>query len=92
MDHDIKDPKLSQQGNLRIEWAARDMPVLKQIRERFEKEQPLRDVKIGCCLHVTVSLFSPLRGRTTIAIMIISVVCWPWVRTSPWTMEPIWSP
>jgi adenosylhomocysteinase len=53
MNSDIKDPGLSEEGKLRIEWAARDMPVLKQIRARFEREQPLRDVKIGCCLHVT---------------------------------------
>jgi len=53
MDHDIKDAKLAGQGKLRIEWAARDMPVLQQIRERFEKEKPLQDIVIGCCLHVT---------------------------------------
>ncbi|KPL18771.1 MAG: adenosylhomocysteinase [candidate division Zixibacteria bacterium SM23_81] len=53
MKHDIRDPQLAEQGKLRIEWAARDMPVLKQIRARFEKEKPLSDVKIGCCLHVT---------------------------------------
>jgi adenosylhomocysteinase len=53
MNSDIKDPSLSEEGKLRIEWAARDMPVLRQIRERFDREQPLRGVKIGCCLHVT---------------------------------------
>ncbi len=53
MDHDIKDAKLAGQGKLRIEWAARDMPVLSQIRERFEKEKPLRDITVGGCLHVT---------------------------------------
>jgi len=53
MNSDIKDAKLADKGKLRIEWAARNMPVLKQIRERFEREQPLRGVKIGCCLHVT---------------------------------------
>jgi adenosylhomocysteinase len=53
MNHDIRDAHLAEQGKLRIEWAARDMPVLEQIRVRFEKEKPLADVKIGCCLHVT---------------------------------------
>jgi adenosylhomocysteinase len=53
MNYDIKDAKLAKGGRLRIEWAGRDMPVLKQIRERFEKEKPLRGTTIGCCLHVT---------------------------------------
>jgi len=53
MNSDIKNPGLAEQGKLRIEWAARDMPVLEQIRTRFEKLKPLRGVKIGCCLHVT---------------------------------------
>ena len=53
MKCDIKDTRLAEQGRLRIEWAAKDMPVLRQIQARFEKEQPLRGVKIGCCLHVT---------------------------------------
>ncbi len=53
MKCDIKDTQLAEKGKLRIEWAAKDMPVLRQIQARFEKEQPLRGVKIGCCLHVT---------------------------------------
>jgi adenosylhomocysteinase len=53
MKCDIKDTRLAEQGRLRIEWAAKDMPVLRLIQARFEKEQPLRGVKIGCCLHVT---------------------------------------
>jgi adenosylhomocysteinase len=53
MDYDIKDAKLAEGGKLRIEWAGRDMPVLKQIRDRFQNEKPLRDRTIGCCLHVT---------------------------------------
>jgi adenosylhomocysteinase len=53
MDHDIKDARLAEQGRNRIEWAARDMPVLRQIRERFESEKPLKDLTVGCCLHVT---------------------------------------
>ncbi len=53
MKHDIQDANLAAQGKLRVEWAARDMPVLQQIRTRFEKERPLAGVNIGCCLHVT---------------------------------------
>lgn len=49
----VKDKNLASQGKLKIEWAESQMPVLLKIKERFEKEKPLRDVKIGCCLHVT---------------------------------------
>ncbi|HSA58241.1 MAG TPA: adenosylhomocysteinase [bacterium] len=52
-NYDVKDPKLAEQGRLRIEWAAQSMPVVRSIRERFEKEKPLKGVKIGACLHVT---------------------------------------
>jgi adenosylhomocysteinase len=50
---DIKDPGLAPEGRLRIEWAGGEMPVLAQIKERFEKEQPLKDIRIAACLHVT---------------------------------------
>lgn len=50
---DIKDPKLAPKGKLRIEWAERNMPVLRLIRERFAREKPLRGIKMSCCLHVT---------------------------------------
>ncbi len=50
---DIKDVKLAEGGRRRIEWAAREMPVLRQIRDRFEKERPLAGVRISACLHVT---------------------------------------
>jgi len=50
---DIKDPSLAPLGALRIEWAEKEMPVLRKIRERFEKSRPLEGVKIGACLHVT---------------------------------------
>jgi len=51
--HDVKDLKLAPQGKIRIEWADRQMPVLRQIRARFEKEQPLKGLRIAACLHVT---------------------------------------
>jgi len=49
----IKDPGLAPQGKKQIEWAERDMPVLKQIRERFAKEKPLANVRLVACCHVT---------------------------------------
>jgi adenosylhomocysteinase len=52
-DHDIKDRSLAGAGKLKIEWAEQFMPVLRQVRERFVKEQPLRGVRLGACLHVT---------------------------------------
>ena len=54
MKSDIKDSKLGEKGKQLIEWAARDMPVLLKIRERFKKEKPFKGKTIGACLHVTV--------------------------------------
>jgi adenosylhomocysteinase len=51
--HDVKDIKQAEGGRLRIEWAEREMPVLRLIRERFAKERPLKGVRISACLHVT---------------------------------------
>ncbi len=53
MNYDIKDVTLANKGKLRIEWAAKSMPVLKQIKARFEKRKPLKGVRIAACLHVT---------------------------------------
>ena len=53
MKYDIKDIKLARTGKLRIEWAANEMPVLAQIRNRFKKQKPLKGIRIGACLHVT---------------------------------------
>ena len=50
---DVKDPKLARQGRMRIEWADRNMPVLRAIRARFKRERPLRGLRIAACLHVT---------------------------------------
>jgi adenosylhomocysteinase len=49
----IKDGTLAEGGRLRIEWAEREMPVLRQIRERFEREKPLKGLRVSACLHVT---------------------------------------
>ncbi|TAK32397.1 MAG: adenosylhomocysteinase [Chloroflexota bacterium] len=50
---DVKDLSLASKGRQRIEWAALDMPVLRLIRERFSKEQPLKGRRLAACLHVT---------------------------------------
>ncbi|MHB8095988.1 MAG: adenosylhomocysteinase [Candidatus Aminicenantales bacterium] len=53
MVYDVKDLNLARQGKLRMEWAARSMPVLEKIKVRFEKEKPLKGLRIAACLHVT---------------------------------------
>ncbi len=53
LKYHIKDINLAEKGKLRIEWAEMDMPVLRMIRERFKKEQPLKGARISACLHVT---------------------------------------
>jgi len=58
MDYHIKDVSLADKGKLRIEWAERNMPVLRLIRERFAKEQPLKGIKLAACLHVTTETAS----------------------------------
>src|ERR1051326_2656513 len=50
---DVKDPSLSGKGVTRVEWAAKDMPVLRSIRHRFERERPLAGMRLAACLHVT---------------------------------------
>jgi adenosylhomocysteinase len=62
---DIKDGKLAEGGRRRIEWAEREMPVLAQIRERFAKEKPLKDIRLSACLHVTSETAS--LARTLVA-------------------------
>jgi adenosylhomocysteinase len=51
--HDVRDLRLAEEGVRRIEWAAREMPVVAAIRQRFAKDRPLRGVRVGACLHVT---------------------------------------
>jgi adenosylhomocysteinase len=58
MDYDVKDLKLAKEGALRIEWANQNMQVLNRIRSRFEKEKPLKGVRLGACLHVTTETAS----------------------------------
>ena len=53
MKSDIKDSRLAEKGKLRVEWAENNMPVLRLIRERFRREQPLKGTRLSACLHVT---------------------------------------
>jgi len=53
MDFDIKDINQAEGGRRRIEWAEREMPVLRTILERFRKEKPLKGIRVSACLHVT---------------------------------------
>jgi len=53
MKYDVKDINLAKKGKLRIEWAFKDMPVLALIEKRFEKEKPLKGLRVAACLHVT---------------------------------------
>jgi adenosylhomocysteinase len=71
-DYDVKDTKLAAAGLLRMEWAAKEMPVLAQITERFEREKPLAGIRIGACLHVTTETAGLMRtlaaGGATVAL------------------------
>ena len=59
--HDVIDLGLAAEGVRRIEWAEREMPVLRLIRERFERERPLDGLRIGACLHVTTETANLMR-------------------------------
>ncbi|MBV9119076.1 MAG: adenosylhomocysteinase [Chloroflexi bacterium] len=59
--YDVKDVALAPEGIRRIEWADRQMPVLGLIRERFEREKPLKGVRMGACLHVTTETANLMR-------------------------------
>ncbi len=59
--HDVTDLGLADEGVRRIEWAEREMPVLRLIRERFERERPLEGLRIGACLHVTTETANLMR-------------------------------
>lgn len=61
MEYDIADLSLAPQGKLRIEWAEQQMDVLRQIRERFEREQPLAGQRLAACLHVTTETANLMR-------------------------------
>jgi adenosylhomocysteinase len=53
INYDVKNLDLADKGKLRIDWAEKEMPVLRLIKKRFEKEKPLKGIKLSACLHVT---------------------------------------
>jgi adenosylhomocysteinase len=61
VNHDVKDLALSKEGKRRIVWADGDMPVMRKIRERFEREKPLAGKKMSACLHVTAETANLMR-------------------------------
>src|SRR5919199_5853049 len=61
-DYDIADISLADRGQARIEWADTEMPVLRGIRERFEREKPFEGVTMACCLHVTTETANLVRA------------------------------
>ena len=72
MKYDIKNIKLAELGKQRIDWAEKDMPVLRSIREVFSKEKPLSGVRLAACLHVTTETANLMRtlkaGGATVAL------------------------
>jgi adenosylhomocysteinase len=73
--HDVKDLSLAPLGRQRIEWAGREMPVLRQIQERFGKEKPLAGIRLVACCHVTTEtahLAIALKAAGADAVLIAS--------------------
>jgi adenosylhomocysteinase len=59
--HDVKDLGMAEAGRRRVEWAEQEMPVLRLIRDRFERQKPLAGVRIAACLHVTTETANLMR-------------------------------
>lgn len=75
LQYDVKDISLAPQGKQRIEWAGREMPVLRQIRDRFAQEKPFAGIRISACCHVTTetaNLAIALKAGGADAILIAS--------------------
>ncbi|RME78325.1 MAG: adenosylhomocysteinase [Chloroflexi bacterium] len=64
-EFDIKDINLAEQGRWRIEWALKEMPVVRSLMDRFHKERPLDGVKVSACLHVTTETANLMRALQT---------------------------
>jgi adenosylhomocysteinase len=60
-EYDVADPGLAEAGIARIDWADRSMPVLRQIRDRFADDQPLKGLRVGACMHVTAETANLMR-------------------------------
>ena len=65
MNYDIKDLSLAEQGRFRMQWAAREMPVLNLLEERFAKNRPLDGLRVSACLHVTAETGNLMRVLQT---------------------------
>ena len=65
MNYDIKDLSLAEQGRFRMQWAAREMPVLNLLEERFAKSRPLDGLRVAACLHVTAETGNLMRVLQT---------------------------
>jgi adenosylhomocysteinase len=75
VEYDVKDIGLANHGKQRIEWAEREMPVLRLIRERFAEEKPLSGVKLVACAHITTetaNLARALQAGGAEAVLIAS--------------------
>src|SRR5512146_1808932 len=79
-NYDIKDIDQAEGGRRRIDWAEREMPVLRQIRERFAKEKPLKGVRLSACLHVTtetadlvLTASNPLSTQDDVAAALVNI-------------------
>jgi adenosylhomocysteinase len=75
MDFEIRDKNLAGEGRRRIEWAEREMPVLRMIRERFQTEKPLQGLRLVACAHITTetaNLARALQAAGADAVLIAS--------------------
>ena len=75
LNYDIQDISLASQGKQRIEWAGREMPVLRQIQDRFAQEKPLAGIRLSACCHVTTEtahLAIALKNAGADAVLIAS--------------------
>jgi adenosylhomocysteinase len=61
IEYDIKDESLATGGRFRIDWAEQEMPVLRALKERFDKEKPLKGMRVSACLHVTTETANLMR-------------------------------
>ena len=74
---DIKDINLAEQGKNNIEWALKDMPVLRQIKKRFEEEKPFKGLRLAACSHVTketAALCLTMQAGGADAILVASIL------------------
>ena len=60
-NYHIKDINQAEGGRRRMDWAAREMPVLQSLEERFRKERPFEGIRVSCCMHVTTETANLMR-------------------------------